>query len=297
MVIPMIKIEQNIPLKKKNSYRIGGDAQYYVKIETIDDVIEGLNWADSKKIPFFILGKGTNILIHDDGFKGLVMDFSSFKSIRWDENGEVVCDGGALLQSLVRGSVERGYYGIECLAGIPGTIGGGVVMNAGAFGQEISECLSAVTLINLHDKKIKRYAMDELEFAYRTSSVKKTGQIVLSAEFSFIGKSADYDVMEKYSEIIERRNGKQPLNYPNCGSVFKRPPGNYAGTLIEKCNLKGLQVGGAQVSEKHGNFILNVNKATSKDVSSLITEIQNTVSKSTEYSLEREVIYVGEFDC
>lgn len=293
--IPMGTIEKNIPLKNKNSYRIGGNAQYYLKVQSVSDIIEGLLWAHEQKIPWFVLGKGSNILIHDDGFRGLVLDFTAFKSIRWSDDGTVVCAGGALLQSLVRSSVDRGYYGMECLAGIPGTVGGGVIMNAGAFGQEISECLTAVTLIDPQTAQIKRYTRNELDFGYRTSSVKRTGAIVVSSEFHFGDKKEEYDVLEKYHEILERRNGKQPLNYPNCGSVFKRPPGNYAGTLIEKCDLKGLQIGGAQVSEKHGNFIVNVNKATAKDVSSLITHIQKTVSENTEYELEREVIYVGDF--
>ena len=289
----MNSIEQNIPLKDKTSFRIGGPARFYVKVDTESEVGEVLSWAHENNEPVFILGKGSNILVSDNGWTGLVLDMSEYSAISWD-GSFALCQSGAPLHNLVKETVERGLSGIGRLAGIPGSVGGALVMNAGAFKQAVSDCLVSVKGIDCSNYKIWELEKSEIAFGYRTSSFKEKRTILLEAKFHF--EEGDKDNLKSiYRDILQKRNEKQPLDKPNCGSVFKNPEGNYAAALIEKCGLKGHRIGGAMVSEKHANFIVNVSDASASDVRKLIAYIQERVYQGHGILLEPEVIFVGEY--
>lgn len=292
----LLQIKENVLLSEKTSYRIGGKTRYFIDPKNIQEVIEALKWAKDKSIPIFVLGKGSNILVGDYGWSGLTLGLSELKDIQWNENS-AICGAGALLHTLVTQSVDKGFHGIEVLAGIPGSIGGGVVMNAGAFGGNISDYLEDVTVIDLetfHTFKVKK---EEMDFGYRTSKAKELPWLIVEACFKFVNdkKNSPDKVKQIYSDIIKKRNIKQPLNLPNCGSVFKRPPNNFAGTLIEECGLKGFTIGGAQISEKHANFIVNRNNASAADIKRIIDHVIKVVFEKKQIKLDPEVIFVGKF--
>ena len=289
----MIDIQSNIPLAPLTSYKIGGPARHYLSASLLSDIVAGLAWAHEHGETVLMLGRGSNLLVSDSGFAGLVIDTSATSAISWDRTTAHVA-GGTALHDLVRAAVDRGMGGMEELCGIPGTVGGGIIMNAGAFSQTISDCVVAVEVVERDGTNRRMIEKKDIEFSYRNSSIKADGSIILSATFSFIeGDLAK--LTATFDDIQNRRREKQPLDLPSCGSVFKRPPGGYAGTLIESCGLKGFTIGGAQVSEKHTNFIVNIGSATANDVRSLIVHIQKTVLDQTGTILAPEVIFIGEF--
>jgi UDP-N-acetylmuramate dehydrogenase len=290
----MKSIKKDVSLSDKTSYKIGGPARYYVSVQTEEDIRKALQWTSGNNQPVFILGKGTNILISDSGWHGLVIDLSGFTSITWDD-AHVKCHCGLLLHTLVKESVDRGFTGMERLAGIPGSVGGALVMNAGAFEQNISDCLDIVKGIDCSNTTLWSRENREIDFGYRTSSLKKMNSVIVSASFTF--KHRDPEKAETvYKEILKERTSKQPLDMLSCGSVFKRPEGMFAGELIEKCGLKGHTIGGAMVSAKHANFIVNTSNATASDARRLIAFVQERVFKKYKVLLEPEVVFVGEFD-
>lgn len=290
----MNMIEQNVSLKDKTSFRIGGPAHFYVKVHTEKEITDALKWANDNTKPVFILGKGSNLLISDNGWPGLVLDISELSDISWDGT-LALCQSGALLHTLVRETVNKSLAGIEELAGIPGSVGGALIMNASAFKQAVSDCLVSVKGIDCSSQKKWELKKDEINFGYRTSSLKKMNTVLLGAEFHFeIGDKSNVEAT--YSEILKRRNEKQPLDQPNCGSVFKNPEEHYAAELIEQCGLKGYCINEAMVSLKHANFIVNSSNASASDVRKLIAMIQEKVFQKCNVLLEPEVIFVGEFE-
>lgn len=287
-------IQQNIPLKGKTSYKIGGPARFYAQAQTQEDIQKALQWAVKKNQPVFLLGKGSNILISDTGWPGLVIDLSEYSNIRWSDT-TVECQSGSILHTLVKESVDRGFTGMEKLVGIPGSIGGGLIMNAGAFGQTISDCLVSVTGIHRSDASVWCRKKSEISFGYRTSSLIEMNSVIIKASFKL--KSGDReDICKMYKHILMERAKKQPLNMPSCGSVFKRPQGMYAGELIEQCGLKGHSIGGVMISQKHANFIVTTSEAKASEVRRLIALTQERVYKKYKVLLEPEVIFVGAFD-
>lgn len=290
----MNAILQDIPLKNKTSFGIGGNARFYIKIHSVNEIRNALAWSGENDHSVFFLGKGSNILISDFGWPGLVIDMSDYSKITWNSNS-VESQAGAMINILVRESVERGFSGMEKLAGIPGTVGGALVMNAGAFEQNISDCLISVTGLNVSDYSEQTFQKHEMSFGYRTSFLKNKDFLILSASFRL--KQGNKKLQEEiYTSILKKRIDKQPVNSLNCGSVFKRPQGNYAGSLIEKSGLKGFSIGRAVVSEKHANFIINTGDAKASDVRKLIVHIQEKVYNDSEVLLEPEVLFIGEFD-
>jgi UDP-N-acetylmuramate dehydrogenase len=289
---------EQVPLHDKNTYGIGGNARYYCVPEHEWQVRGLLEWADAGSHPLFVLGKGSNVLISDKGWPGLIMQLPSSAGTTmpvW-HGSEAEVSGGASLNAFVKEVADRGFLGIEELAGIPGTIGGAVIMNAGAFSSCIADTLHTVTFLERKTGKTVVKPASDLFLGYRTSVLKFSGDIVLKAQFSFSRTEQPHSINNMRREILERRKGKQPLDYPNCGSVFKRPPGNYAGTLIERCGLKGLRCGGAEVSHKHANFIINTGNACADDVRHLIATVQQRVFETFGILLEPEVIFVGTFE-
>jgi UDP-N-acetylmuramate dehydrogenase len=290
----MIQIIRDVPLKEKTTYRIGGRAAHYCAPENADEISGILEWAEKQMLPVLIIGNGSNLLVSDTGWTGLVIDTTGLCGITW-QNSTVECGSGVSLSRLVWQSVERGLGGIQHLAGIPGTVGGAVAMNAGAFGCEIGQRVECVDIIEKKDRRIRRLLKHEISFEYRNSSLKCSGDIVTGAVIRLSPGEKSVLRME-YDDILRKRAEKQPLDKPNCGSVFKRPLGNFAGTLIENCGLKGTRMGGAEISSRHANFILNNGSASAEDVRQLISLVRKKVWESTKVLLEPEVEFAGQFE-
>ncbi|GBU20842.1 UDP-N-acetylenolpyruvoylglucosamine reductase [Fibrobacteres bacterium R8-0-B4] len=290
----MLKIVEHVRLADKTSYRIGGPARFYAEPRSEGEVAEACRFAADKGVPLFVLGKGSNVLISDAGFSGLAVNLSKYFSAQsWDKTTAFVLSGTPL-DDLAAEAVERGCTGIELLSGIPGTVGGAVVMNAGAFDADISKTLRCVRVFKASTHIIETIPAKDLNLGYRTSSLKGGGDVILSATFDFTsGDTAQ--LKSSRDDVITKRRAKQPVDSPSCGSVFKRPPDGFAGTLIELCGLKGFRVGMAEVSEKHANFIINTGSAKAEDVRAVIKHVQKTVFEKQGVLLEPEVIFLGEF--
>ncbi|MBL8028644.1 MAG: UDP-N-acetylmuramate dehydrogenase [Fibrobacteres bacterium] len=286
-------LKEKVVLANYCTYKIGGPADYYAEPSTVNEIKALLSFAEEKKLQLLVLGRGSNVLISDKGYRGLVINLSNtFNKISFDGN-RVCSDAGADLEALLKLSSEQGLGGAEALNDIPGTVGGAVFMNAGAFDSAISDFLVSVTSISRNGTFVTR-KKEEISFGYRFSDYKNNGEIILSANLEFV-KGDKKEINSKLTAIKQKRDEKQPPDRDrSCGSVFKRPPGNYAGTLIEKCGLKGFQIGGAKISEKHANFIINTGNATAADVKNVIEAVQNRVFESNSIRLETEVIFVGE---
>lgn len=281
---------ENEPLSKHTSFKIGGNAQMFVSVETVKQLQGVLKCCKEHDIPLFILGKGSNLLISDDGMKGVVLTLDGeFKDISIEEN-KITAGAGANLSRLCTFALNNSLSGLEFAYGIPGSVGGAAYMNAGAYGGEMKDVVTFVTHIT-PDGEVVTLNASCLEFAYRHSVYKTNDNIILFVTFELREDSAD-DIKARMDDFMTRRKTKQPLEFPSAGSVFKRPQGNFAGTLIEQCGLKGKTIGGAQVSEKHAGFIINIGEATCKDVLDLVEFVQNTVKEETGYFLEREIIYI-----
>ncbi len=267
-------IQRDILLKKYTTFKIGGNAKFFAEPKDIEEIRTLFVWCREFKIPYFILGKGSNVLFDDDGYKGLVIKLSKFGA-------------GNSLHSLIQNAANQGLGGLEKLEGIPGTIGGAIFMNAGAHGQQISDCIKSVSSITENGKIITR-TKEECKFSYRSSIFKN--ETILSAEFNFVPMPKEI-IYKNRKEVLAWRKEKQPLQYPNAGSIFKNPANNLsAGALIESCNLKGFSIGNAQISELHANFIVNKGNATAKDVKALIEKIVQSVKEIHGVELEREII-------
>ncbi len=281
-----------MPLKPFTSYRIGGPADYYAAPSTLEDLLELLQWAKHESLPVFILGGGSNVLISDRGFRGLVIHLKDFLTdlVEVKGEGEWTVGAGVRLTPWVRRTAHEGFQGVENLIGIPGTVGGALKMNAGAFGGEISEPLISVDVLDarFHLDTLKKR---EVNFDYRKAP-ELEDKIILKARFKLQPGDAQALLM-KLREILHRRRRRQPLEAPSCGSVFKRPEGDYAGRLIEAAGLKGTTCGGAQVSMKHANFIVNRAGASAADVLELIKRVKRAVKDAFGVELQREIVLVG----
>jgi UDP-N-acetylmuramate dehydrogenase len=288
-----IQIREQTLLAPYTSFKVGGLAQYFCEPSTVEEFSEALIWAKSRDFKHFILGKGTNLVFSDQGFPGLVIyTGKAFQNIHWEGN-RVRAQAGALLTTVVTQSVGRGLAGIQNLAGIPGTMGGGTFINAGAFGQELKDVIVSVISTTLDGKLVER-SNQECGFAYRHSRFFDWGEIILETVLEL--KTGDAEALQiEMRETLLKRKDKQPLHLPNAGSMFKRPPGLYAGVLIEQAGLKGYRHGGAMISEKHANFTVNAGGATAQDIFDLTEDVIQQVRTKTGTTLEREVIFIGEF--
>jgi UDP-N-acetylmuramate dehydrogenase len=290
-----MQLREHVSLRDKNTYRIGGEAAYYSEPQSALEIQETISWFKDKHIPVLILGKGSNLLISDEGWPGLVINIStSFNKMEWYGN-RLVVQSGVLLNAIVNDVIANSYCGIEELAGIPGTAGGAVIMNAGAFSSCIADTVEWVRYYDIDTGAIHTLDNKAMEFGYRHSVLKDKSVIIESVSFVFNKKCIAEELKALRDDILVRRKSKQPLEYPNCGSVFKRPPGKYAGTLIEQCGLKGVSEGGAEISTRHANFIVNKGNATAEDVRKLIAYAQKKVFECSEVLLEPEVIFIGTF--
>lgn len=283
---------ENEILKKYTSFKIGGPADLFLHVKNIDSLKEILKKINFENIPFFILGKGSNLLVADEGYNGVVISLESdFKNIT-RENENIVCSAGASLAKACVFSMQNELSGLEFAWGIPGSCGGALFMNAGAYGNDISDVILEATHIT-PDGKIETITKNEMNLSYRKSIYCENNSIILSLKFGLLNSEKEA-IKSKMYEIISKRKSKQPLNYPSAGSTFKRPGGGYyAAALIESAGLKGTSVGGAMVSTKHSGFIVNTGNATAKDVINLIYLIKDKIYKDFKVIMECEVKTLG----
>lgn len=281
----------NEPMSAHTTFKVGGCCDLMIFPSSIDSLAKTVAEAGNRGVDYYILGNGSNVLFSDSGYRGAVIllgpDFS-----QTEVRGNVITAfAGATLCKVCRLALESGLSGMEFCYGIPGTVGGAVYMNAGAYGGEIKDIVATVTCIG-RDGRLAAYSGGELGFGYRKSRFTDSGEIIVSADFAL--NSGDKELIKaKMDELMERRKSRQPLEYPSAGSTFKRPEGSYAGLLIEKSGLKGYCVGGAQISEKHANFVINRGGATASDIIRLISDVKRTVKEKTGYELECEIRVIG----
>jgi UDP-N-acetylmuramate dehydrogenase len=287
-------IHKDEPLKNHSTYKIGGPADYFVIPETRDALIELIRTIKKQGIPYFIVGKGSNVLFSDKGFRGVVISLEkAANQIIQKGSCKIYVGAGVLLQDLVTYAEEHEIEGFDYLSGIPGTVGGALIMNAGAFVGEIGDRVIWVDVIE-ENGNLEIIYHNEIGFGYRKAR-ELENKIVLGALLE--GMKGQLEMLrENRMNYIQRRNQKQPLEFGSCGSVFKRPPGNYAGTLIEKAGCKGMRIGDAMVSTKHANFIVNLGNARASDVYELIKKVREIVYRKFGVLLEPEVKFVGEFE-
>jgi len=287
-IIEGVVLEKEI-MKQHTTYKIGGPADFYIYPKNELDIKKLLTLFKSENYPYFIVGKGSNLLVNDKGFSGAIIDLKEFFSdIKFNYN-EIDCAAGISMAKIGKYAIKNGLTGFEMLAGIPGTLGGALYMNAGCYGKNISDDLDSVLVVT-KEGELKKINKEDVLFSYRKSSLQD--QIILRARFSL--ERGEVDKIKETTDLYNSRRVKsQPLSLPSCGSVFKRPEGYYAGKLIEDSGLKGYSVGGAMVSKKHANFIVNVNHATSEDVVRIIDHVKAKVYDKFSVELEEEVKYLG----
>ncbi len=282
----------NEPMRHHTSFKIGGNADVYCLVKNSAALTRLLKICRKREIPYYIIGKGSNLLVSDSGIRGAVIRLGGdFKNISLVEDGLIRCGAGASLASLCGFALNHSLGGMEFAWGIPGSVGGATFMNAGAYGGEIKDVVISAIYIDENGDR-KRYEGSELDFGYRKSAFSGKSQIITDVFFKLEHK-AQKEIREKMDELMGRRKSKQPLDYPSAGSTFKRPDGYYAAALIEECGLKGESVGGAQVSEKHAGFIINKGGATCEDVKSLIENIKKQVYNQKGVRLQCEVKFIG----
>lgn len=281
------------PMKKHTTFRIGGPADYYLCPHSTEELQKILQICRENKLEFFILGNGSNLLVSDKGYRGVVIQlWKNFSDIETEDN-TITVKAGALLSKVAAEALEESLTGMEFASGIPGTMGGAVMMNAGAYGGEMKDIIREVTVLT-REGELLTLSKEEMNFGYRTSVVKEKGYVVISAELQ-LRKGDREEIRKVMDELKERRVTKQPLDMPSAGSTFKRPEGYFAGKLIMDAGLRGFSVGGAQISEKHCGFVVNKGDATAADVLGLIGEVQKRVQEKFGVPLEPEVKFLGEF--
>ena len=279
------------PMRMHTSFQIGGPAEIFVQPATGDEVRQAICLAKEEQIPFFVVGNGSNLLVSDDGFRGMIVQIGrNLQEISVEDN-VIYAQAGALLSRVARTALEHGLTGMEFAAGIPGSLGGAVAMNAGAYGGEMKDILTDAEVLT-PDGEIKILSLEELDLSYRHSCIFDEDYIVLSVHLQL--EQGDTTVIRnRMDELARARREKQPLEYPSAGSTFKRPEGYFAGALIQDAGLKGYTVGGAQVSEKHSGFVVNRGGATAEEVLFLIKQVQKKVKSRFGVTMEPEVRMVG----
>ena len=296
--MPLISFlnEQNISysldeqMKNHTSFKIGGKCDCFVMPKTVCELKSVIDAVKKLDIPYFVLGKGSNILVSDAGIEGAVISTADLNGIT--VNGEeITAFAGESVASVCTAAYKNGLTGLEFAFGIPGSIGGGLYMNAGAYGGEFSDTVISAEYLDKNGE-IKSISVSDMALSYRTSIFKENGGIILSVTFR-LQKGDKAEIKAKMDDFLNRRKTKQPLEYGSAGSTFKRPIGYFAGALIEKNGLKGYSVGGAKVSEKHAGFVINYDNATCDDVKALISHIQKTVKENDGVDLTPEIIFVG----
>lgn len=292
-IIDKERVLTNEPMSKHTTFRIGGPADYFVCPENIEEVQKVVCLCNEMDMPFYLLGNGSNLLVGDKGYRGVIIRLYKQMDKIEVSGTKIKAQAGALLVKVANEACKNGLTGLEFAGGIPGTLGGAVVMNAGAYGGEMKDVLEEVTVLT-KEGEILTLNKEELELGYRTSIIGRKGYIALEVVLRLKEKNAD-EIRAYMNELREKRVTKQPLEYASAGSTFKRPEGHFAGQLIEQAGLRGFQVGDAQVSEKHCGFVINRGQATAKDVMDLMREVSAKVEEKFGVTLEPEVKRLGEF--
>lgn len=278
-------------LKNHTYTKLGGKVDLLVTPSTYEELQHLIKFSNQEKVPYTLLGNGSNLIVKDGGIRGIVILLNQFAKITVEGN-QLVAESGAAIIDASRKALQAKLTGLEFACGIPGTVGGALFMNAGAYGGEIKDVLDHAIVVDQYGNIQKRSSAD-LELDYRTSNISKKGDIVLEATFNL--QPGNYDEIKAImDDLTYRRESKQPLEYPSCGSVFKRPPGYFAGKLIQESGLQGKRIGGAEVSTKHAGFIVNKDHATAEEYIALIRFVQKTVKEKFNVELEREVKIIGE---
>ncbi len=292
-ILPVDRIRTEEPMCSHTTFRVGGTAEFFATPGTFEEVSGTVRLCKELHIPYYIVGNGSNLLVSDQGYRGVLIHIGKELShIRIE--GDVLCaQAGALLSVIANRAMEGGLSGFEFASGIPGTLGGACIMNAGAYGGEMGDVLTKMTVLT-PEGELCEIPREQMELGYRSSIAARKGYIVLEASMRL--KPGDrQQIRLRMEELREKRVSRQPLEYPSAGSTFKRPEGYFAGKLIEDAGLRGLSVGGAQVSEKHCGFVVNKGNATAKDVAELMRLVVEIVEEKSGVRLEPEVKRLGEF--
>lgn len=282
-----IPFRENEPLAAHCTFKIGGPAQLFVQPQTEQQLCSAAALCKEQAVRYYLLGNGSNILFADEGFAGVVIDISALGSDSAVEGNMLTAGAGVRLVALCRAALEHGLSGLEFAYGIPGTVGGAVYMNAGAYGGEMKDVLTVVRYLTAEGEVVQASAA-ELDLSYRHSIFEENGGCILSAQFALQPGNAA-DIRAKMDELMAKRADKQPLDKPSAGSTFKRPAGAFAAALIDQCGLRGFRHGGAAVSDKHCGFVVNLGGATCADVLALCDEVRAIVKEKTGYELEKEI--------
>ena len=287
------EVIENAPMSKYTSFKTGGNADLLIIPASIDSLQEIIKKCKELNIKPFVMGNGSNLLVTDNGYKGVIIKIgSNLSSMKLLDENTIECETGTMMKVLCNFALDNSLTGLEFAFGIPGNLGGAVYMNAGAYGGEMKDVLYSCTHID-SDGNIGTLTKDQLDLGYRRSAYTDNGCTIISATLK-LQKGDKTEIKEAMNDKLRRRKEKQPLEFPSAGSTFKRPEGYFAGALIEDCNLKGYSIGGAQVSEKHAGFVINRGGATSTDILNLIKHIQKTVFEKHGVKLETEVKIIGE---
>ena len=287
------EVIENAPMSKYTSFKTGGNADLLIIPASIDSLQEIIKKCKELNIKPFVMGNGSNLLVTDNGYKGVIIKIgSNLSSMKLLDENTIECETGTMMKALCNFALDNSLTGLEFAFGIPGNLGGAVYMNAGAYGGEMKDVLYSCTHID-SDGNIGTLTKDQLNLGYRRSAYTDNGYTIISATLK-LQKGDKIAIKEAMNDKLRRRKEKQPLEFPSAGSTFKRPEGYFAGALIEDCNLKGYSIGGAQVSEKHAGFVINRGGATSTDILNLIKYVQNTVFDKHGVKLETEVKIIGE---
>ena len=292
-IIPEERILFHEPMSKHTTFRVGGEADCLIMIHEEQELAKLVRYLNQIEEAYFIVGNGSNLLVGDKGYRGVIIRIFKHMNEVWVKESVVYAQAGALLSKIANAALAESLTGFEFAAGIPGTLGGAVVMNAGAYGGELKDVLQWAEVVT-DDGEILRLSAGELELGYRTSIIAKKGYVVLGGAIQ-LQKSDKDKIKAQMDDLKERRITKQPLEYPSAGSTFKRPVGYFAGKLIDDAGLRGFKLGGAQVSQKHCGFVINTGNATAKDVVDLIEEVQKRVKGNAGVTLETEVRRLGDF--
>ena len=287
-------ILKNEPMSKHTSLKIGGNADYFVKIKSVEELKKVLELADENDVPVTIIGNGTNLLVKDGGIRGIVvkLNLNSFKIRKTSKEILITAESGMTLATLSNIAQKEEIEGLEFLSGIPGTIGGAIRMNAGAYGSEMKDVV-VKTRYMTYDGKIKTLEIDDHKFEYRNSIFSKLDVIIIDTTLK-LKKGSKQEIETKIKEYATARRNSQPLEYPNAGSTFKRKEGIITAKLIDECGLKGFSIGDAEVSSKHAGFIINKGKATADDVLKLVEHVKKEIKNKYNLDLELEILVLGE---
>lgn len=288
-----MQLAEHISLAQHTTFRIGGSARFWIEVCSTEGLGEILKFCHETQTAYFVMGRGSNILASDQGYSGLILHLGSdFAGIR--QQGDcLICEAGAMLSNIAKFALEHSLSGMEALSGIPGTIGGALFMNAGAYGSEMKDIVTACRYLDESGAEHVLMAQ-ELDLAYRHSFFTEHAHTVITSVIIQLTPGDPEEIISKSADYARKRKTKQPLNYPSAGSTFKRPQGSYASQLIDECGLKGDSVGGAQVSEKHAGFVINTGNATCEDVLALCRHVRDVVAEKTGYLLELEPVLLGD---